>query len=80
MKKKDVDKERALRALITISSKAFDCLDHGLLTTKLNACGFVLPALKIIHNYMSNWWQKTNVNLPDSEWFRCYTIKKLKKS
>ena len=35
-------------------SKAFDCLDHKLLTTKLNAYSFNLPPLRLIHDYLSN--------------------------
>ena len=32
-------------ALLTDPSKGFDCLDHELLTAKLHAYGFSLPAL-----------------------------------
>ena len=31
-------------------SKAIDCLDHKLLTAKLNAYSFNLPALRLIHD------------------------------
>ena len=40
-------------ALLIDLSKAFDCLDHELLIVKLNACGYSLTALKIVHNYQT---------------------------
>ena len=52
--KKYVDKGKVFRALLTDLSKAFDCLDHELLTAKLNAYGFNLPALRLVHDYLSN--------------------------
>ena len=36
--------------LLTDFSKTFDCLDHKLLTAKLNAYSFNLPALHLIHD------------------------------
>ena len=50
-------------ALLTDLSKAFDCLDHELLIAKLNAYGFSLTALKVVHNYLSNKQQRTKINL-----------------
>ena len=52
--KRAVDSGQMFGALLTDLSKAFDCLDHELLTAKLNAYGFSLPALKLVHNYLSN--------------------------
>ena len=49
-----VDKGKALGALFTDLSKAFDRLDHELLIAKLNAYGFNLPALQLIHDYLTN--------------------------
>ena len=49
-------------ALLTDLSKAFDCLDHELLIAELNAYGFSLPALKLVHEYLSNRKQRTKVN------------------
>ena len=49
-------------ALLTDLSKAFDCLNHELLIAKLNAYGFTLPVLKLIHNYLSNRKQRVQVN------------------
>ena len=56
------------RPLLTDLSKAFDCLDHELLIAKLNAYGFSLPALKLVHDYLSNRKQKTKVNRTYSSW------------
>ena len=44
------------------SLKAFDCLDHELLTAKLNAYGFTLPALRLIHDYLSNRKERTKID------------------
>ena len=38
-------------ALLTDLSKAFDCIDHELLTAKLHAFGFDNDALKFIYSY-----------------------------
>ena len=46
-----VDKGKVFGALLTDLSKAFDCLDHKLLTAKLNAYGFSLRALRLINNH-----------------------------
>ena len=43
--KKSVNNSKLFGALLTDLSKAFDCLNHELLTAKLNAYGFSLTAL-----------------------------------
>ena len=63
-----VDKGKAFGALLTDLSKAFDCLDHELLTAKLNAYGFTLPALRLIHDYLSNRKQRTKIDDNYSSW------------
>ena len=52
--KKCFDKGKVFGALLTDLLKGFDCLDHELLTAKLNAYGFSLPALRAVHIYLSN--------------------------
>ena len=42
--------------------KAFDCFDHELLIAKLNAYGFSLTELKLVHNYISNRKKWTKIN------------------
>ena len=39
-------------ALLADLFKSFDCLDHELLIAKLNAYGFSLPALKLVHDFI----------------------------
>ena len=62
--KRSVDSGKTFGALLTDLSKAFDCLDHELLI----ACGFSLPALRLIHDYLSHRKQKRKVNDSCSEW------------
>ena len=64
-----VDKGKVFGALLTDLSKAFDCLNHELLVAKLNAYGFTLPALKLVHDYLSDRKQRTRVNNLYSTWF-----------
>ena len=66
--KSSVDKSKSFGALITDLSKAFDCLDHELLTAKLTAYGFTLPVLRLIDDYLSNRKQKTKINDNYSSW------------
>ena len=55
-------------ALLTDLSKAFDFLDHELISAKLNTYGFTLPALRLIHDYLSNREQRTLINDTYSSW------------
>jgi len=66
--KKAVDSVKVFGALLTDLSKAFDVLDHELLVAKLNAYGFSLPALRLVHNYLSNRKQRTKVGNTYSSW------------
>ena len=47
-----VDNSKMFGPLLTDISKAFDYLHHELLIAKLNAYGFSLTALKLVHNYL----------------------------
>ena len=55
--------------MLTDSLKAFDCLKHELPIAKLNAYGFTLPALKLVHDYLSDKKQRTRANSADGTWF-----------
>ena len=50
--KNAIDQEKVFDALLTDLSKAFDYLRHELIIAKLNAYGFNLPALKLMHSYL----------------------------
>ena len=63
-----VDKGKIFGALLTDLSIAFDGLNHELLIVELYEFDFTLPALKLIHNYLSNRKQKVRVNDSYSLW------------
>ena len=66
--KRSVDNGKAFGALLTDLSTAFDCLDYEPLIAKLNTYGFSLPALRLIHDYLSHRNQRTRVNNSYSKW------------
>ena len=49
-------------------SKAFDTINHELLIAKLYAYGFSKDALKLIHSYLSDRWQRTKISNSFSSW------------
>ena len=66
--RKAINDKRAAGAILTDLSKAFDCLNHDLIITKLEAYGFGKSALKFIHDYLKNRKQRTKVNGSFSAW------------
>ena len=66
--KRGVDSSQMFGALLTDLSKAFNCLHHELLIAKINAYGFGLPALKLVHDYLSKRKQRTKVNRTYTFW------------
>ena len=53
--------------LLTDLSKAFDCLPYELIiATKLNAYGFNLSLLKLMHSYLSHRKQRTKADHANS--------------
>ena len=65
---KNVVNGSVFRALLTDLSKAFDCIPHDLIIAKLEAYGFHIDALKLIHDYLSNRKQRVKVNDAYSSW------------
>ena len=55
-------------AVLTDVSNAFDCIDHELLITKLNAYGFDNSSLTFIYSYLSERKQRTKINSSFSCW------------
>ena len=53
-------------------SKTFDTLNHELLLAKLNAYGFSENAIAYIKSYLSNRYQRTNINNKFSTWKNIY--------
>ena len=49
-----LDKKGVSGALLTGLSKAFNCILHDLLITKLAACGFDYNSLQMLKSYLSN--------------------------
>ena len=68
MWRKDLDEKQVAGAILTDLSKAFDCLNHGLLIAKLAAYGFDKSALKFIYDYLEDRIQRTKVNGSYSFW------------
>ena len=66
--KNSADKGEAFGTLLADLSKAFDCLNHELLTAKLSAYRFTLPALRLIHDNLPNRKQRTKVDDNYSSW------------
>ena len=53
---------------MTDLSKAFDCLSHELIVTKLHAYGFDKQALELMNNYLSEKKQRTKLGVHHSSW------------
>ena len=66
--KRSIDRGKVFGGLLSDLSKAFDCLNHDLLIAKLNAYGFGVPALRLIHDYLPNRKKRTRINNSYSIW------------
>ena len=66
--KKNKDYRGVFAALLTDLYKTFDYVSHELLIAKLQAYGFHIDALEIVHDYLSNRTQRVKVNNVCSFW------------
>ena len=66
--KKALDEKKNAGAILTDLSKAFDCLNHDLLTAKLRAYGFDQDALIFIYSYLKERRQRTKIGSSYSTW------------
>ena len=66
--KKALDDNGYTGEILMDLSKAFDIINHELLIVKLYAYGFSKDALKLIHSYLSDRWQRTKINKSFSSW------------
>ena len=66
--RQSLDKGGNYGALLTDLSKVFDCLPHDLLIAKLHAYGFDMPALRLLHNYLTNRGQRVKIDNAFSSW------------
>ena len=66
--KSTTDNKKSIGALLTDLSKAFDCLSHVLLITKLNAYEFNMSTLRFAHTYLKYRMQRTKISSEYSSW------------
>ena len=65
--KKNQDKRGECGALFVDLSKAFDCLQHDLLSAKVNTYGFDYKSFKLVSSFLSKRKYRTKTNSPSSE-------------
>ena len=63
-----LDCKNYVGVLFTDLSKAFDCLPHSFLISKLHAYGLTLPACKLVAGYLSNRSQRVKLGDTRSNW------------
>ena len=66
--RQSLDKEGDHGTLLTDLSEALDWLSHDLLIAKLQAYGLDIPALRLLHNYLSNKKQGVEIDRTFSSW------------
>ena len=66
--KKCFGKRKVFGDLLIELSKSFDCLNHTLLTARLNACTFNNPVLRLINDYLSNIKQRIKLDNTHITW------------
>lgn len=63
-----LDENKIVGALFMDLSKAFDCLPHSLLISKLNAYGFDINACELVSSYLSDRKQRVKLGNVRSDW------------
>ena len=66
--KHSLDKGKKVGTIFIDLSKAFDTLNHILLRAKLNVYDFSFNVIKYIQSYLSERFQRVNINSNFSEW------------
>ena len=66
--RKSLDEKGFSASVLMDLSKAFDCMDHELLLAKLDAYGYSKGAIKMIHSYLNNRWQRVKIHHSFSPW------------
>ena len=67
-----MDNNKVYGAVLTDLSKAFDCLPHRLITTKLKAYGLSANACMLIANYFTGRKQRVKIGGNRSEWMTLF--------
>ena len=66
--KKSLDQGGEHAALLMDLSKAFNCLPHNLIITKLHAYGLDKASLRLMHSYLTGCYQRVKINNFYSLW------------
>ena len=66
--KEAADKNKAYGTLLTDFSKAFDCLSHDLLTSKLHTQGLDIDSRNILQDYLGNLKERAKMDPVLSSW------------
>ena len=66
--KRCLDNKLIVGVIFMDLSKAFDCLSHGLLISKLHAYGLTVSACELISSYLSNRMQRVKLAGNRSDW------------
>jgi hypothetical protein len=66
--KKALDSHKVVGTILMDLSKAFDCLPHDLLLSKLKAYGFEESSITLMNSYLSHRKQRVKINECNSNW------------
>ena len=66
--RQNLDKGGHYGVLLIDISKAFDCVSYDLMIAKLHGYGFDIPALKLLHHYLTNRKQRVKIDRTFSSW------------